>query len=70
MMPVYDQCQMLLDFYFDRSQGGLKLFLVRELEARLLVLGVAVLRANSPYQFSNEVNLSWRGFRRWHITPR
>jgi hypothetical protein len=69
MMPVFDQRQMLLDFQFDRSQGGLKLFLVRELESRLIILGVAVLQANSPYQFSNEVNLSWRGFRRWHMAP-
>jgi hypothetical protein len=66
MMPVLDQRQMLLDFQFDRMQGGLKLFLVRELEARLLVLGMAVLWANTPYQFSDEFDLSWGGFQRWH----
>jgi hypothetical protein len=53
MMPVPDQRQMSLDFEFDRMQGGLKLFLVRELEARLLALGVAVLWVNTPYQFSD-----------------
>jgi hypothetical protein len=42
MVPVFDQRQVLLDFLFDKSQSGLKLFLARELEACLVVLRVAV----------------------------
>ena len=46
VVPVLDQRQVLLDFEFDKSQSGLKLFLARELEACLLVLGVGVLKGD------------------------
>ena len=42
VVPMFDQRQVLLDFDFDKSQSGLKLFLARELEACLVVLGMAV----------------------------
>jgi hypothetical protein len=44
VVPVLDQRQVSLDFEFDKSQRGLKLFLARELEARLFVLGVGIFR--------------------------
>jgi hypothetical protein len=46
MVPVFDQRQMLLDFELNDPQGGLKLFLVVELEAHFVVLGVTVLWSN------------------------
>ena len=42
VVPVLDQHQVLLDFEFDSSQSGLKLFLARELRTCLIVLGVGV----------------------------
>jgi putative RNA 2'-phosphotransferase len=46
VMPVFDQCQVLLDFEFDKSQSGLKLFLAPQLETCLLVLGGNVLKSD------------------------
>jgi hypothetical protein len=46
VVPMLDQRQVLLDFEFDKSQSSLKLFLAGELEARLFVLIVGVLRGD------------------------
>jgi hypothetical protein len=66
MVPMLDQHQVLLDFEFDKSQCGLKLFLARELEACFVVLGVAVGRGRRPYKFPDEVDLGRSGFIRLH----
>ena len=47
LVAKWFQCsikQVLLDFEFDNSQSGLKLFLARELEACLVVLGMGCFR--------------------------
>jgi hypothetical protein len=46
VVPVRDQCQVLLDFEFDKSQGGLKFFLACELGACFVVLGMGVIEGN------------------------
>ena len=51
VVPMLDQHQVLLDFEFNRSQSGLKLFLARELEACLVVLGVGIFQGYRPYKF-------------------
>ena len=42
VVPMLDQRQVSLDFEFDRSQSGLKIFLARKLKACLFVLGVGI----------------------------
>jgi hypothetical protein len=67
VVPMFDQRQVLLDFVFDKSQSGLKLFLARKLEACLFVLGVSIFGGDGPCKVSDEVDLGRSGFVRRHV---